>query len=84
MMRELEYLFCEERLRGLYLFSLEKRQLREDLIKGYKYLKIKSQEDRVIFLVVPSERGKGQQAHTGTCELPSDQEEKFPLRVTEP
>ncbi|GAB0179394.1 hypothetical protein GRJ2_000404700 [Grus japonensis] len=86
MIRGLEHLCYEERLRALCLFSLEKWRLRGYLFNANKYLKGGCQEEGArLFSVVPSDRTRGNGHKLEYRKFyPNMRRNFFTVRVTEP
>ena len=60
MIRGLEHLFYEERVREMSLFSLEKTRLQGDLIVAFQYLKGAYKQEGVhLFVSMDSDRTRG-------------------------
>ena len=72
MIRGLEHLSYEDRLRELGLFSLEKRRLWDDIIAAFQYLKgAYKQEGSQLFTRMDNSRrrGNGFKVKEGRCKL---------------
>jgi len=78
MIRGLEHLSYEDRLRELGLFRLEKRRLQEDLIVAFQYLKeAYKQEGQQLFTSVDSDRTRKNGFKLGHGRFKLDMKRKF-------